>query len=205
MIPWITDSIFLLMMKKDELRIIYRKKRIQLSEQEIIEKNKAIYNQFWHFFDLKDIFSVHVFLPILKNNEIDTWMIIKRFINEGKLVIISKSKPETFEMISYKLTSKTIIQENRWGIPEPLEGEIFAESDIDMVIIPLLAFDEKGHRVGYGKGFYDRFLSKCRPDAVKAGLSFFPPVKQIEDIDAFDIPVDFVVTPAKVYSFQPEK
>ena len=188
-------------MKKAELRNIYRKKRLELSDREIKNMNRSIYDQFLRFFDFKAIHAVHIFLPILKNNEIDTWSIIKELIKRKKSVIISKSKPETLELVNYKLTSKTVIQENKWGIPEPLEGEIYDEQDIDMIIIPLLTFDVNGHRVGYGKGFYDRFLAKCRTSAIKVGLSFFPPVDPISDIDYFDVAMDYVVTPVKVFNF----
>ena len=70
-----------------------------------------------------------------------------------------------------------------------------------MVLVPLLCFDESGHRVGYGKGFYDRFLTKCRPDTQKVGLSYFPPVKEITDADSFDIRLDLCLTPEKVWRF----
>jgi len=69
---------------------------------------------------------------------------------------------------------------------------------IDAVLIPLLAFDNQGFRVGYGGGFYDRFLPACRPEALKVGLSFFDPVDVIEDKDQYDIPMDYCVTPTEI-------
>jgi 5-formyltetrahydrofolate cyclo-ligase len=69
------------------------------------------------------------------------------------------------------------------------------------VIVPLLCFDRRGHRVGYGKGFYDRYLQKCRPDCIKAGLSFFDPVDLIDDTYADDIPLDICVTPSETFRF----
>ena len=70
------------------------------------------------------------------------------------------------------------------------------------MIVPLLCFDARGHRVGYGKGYYDRFLQKCRPDCIKAGLSFFPPVKKIDDIHVADVQLDLVVTPNETFYFK---
>lgn len=70
-----------------------------------------------------------------------------------------------------------------------------------MVLIPLLAFDKKGYRVGYGKGFYDRFLADCRPDVVKVGLSVFEPIDEIADLNEFDIKMDFCITPNRVWQF----
>ncbi len=74
-------------------------------------------------------------------------------------------------------------------------------SSIDWVLVPLLAFDRRGHRVGYGKGFYDRFLAGCRSDARKIGLSLFAPVVAIDDIGSQDVALDAVVTPDRVWTF----
>ena len=105
------------------------------------------------------------------------------------------------EMTHFLLTDNTLIKQNTWGVPEPQNGLPVPNSEIDVVFIPLLAYDKKGHRVGYGKGFYDRFLSKCRPETIKVGLSFFEPEALIENLDPTDIPLDFCVTPHQVYRF----
>ena len=68
-------------------------------------------------------------------------------------------------------------------------------------MIPLLAFDKKGFRVGFGKGYYDKFLARCKPNVIKAGLSFFDPVDEINDISGFDIPLNFCITPKEIFSF----
>ena len=70
-----------------------------------------------------------------------------------------------------------------------------------MVLVPLLGFDERGHRVGYGKGFYDRFLAECNPKIQKIGLSLFEPVAQIDDTSDFDIPLDACITPNRIWYF----
>jgi 5-formyltetrahydrofolate cyclo-ligase len=66
-----------------------------------------------------------------------------------------------------------------------------------------LAFDRDGHRAGYGKGFYDRFLTKVRPNCIKAGVSFFEPISRFQDIDPFDIAMDVCFTPDRCYNFAP--
>ncbi|MEY3642146.1 MAG: hypothetical protein RLZZ149_74, partial [Pseudomonadota bacterium] len=90
---------------------------------------------------------------------------------------------------------------NQYGIPEPMGGIEIKAGQIDAAIIPLLAFDNIGNRVGYGKGYYDRFLANCRADVLKIGLSFFPPVSSIDDIENFDKKLDFCITPERVYAF----
>jgi 5-formyltetrahydrofolate cyclo-ligase len=91
---------------------------------------------------------------------------------------------------------------NKYDIPEPIHGKIVPALEIDAVFIPLLGFDVNGNRVGYGKGFYDRFLSECRPDVVKIGLSFFDPVEKINDLNKYDIPLDLCITPGKIWDFR---
>ena len=71
---------------------------------------------------------------------------------------------------------------------------------IDVVFVPLLAFDLEGNRVGYGKGYYDRFLKNCTSECIKIGVSFFPPEKKINN-DTLDVNLNYCVTPDKIYSF----
>jgi len=104
-------------------------------------------------------------------------------------------------MSHFLLTDNTVLKKSLYGIPEPVDGIEIAPNKIDVVFIPLLAFDNVGNRVGYGKGFYDQFLSECKPDVIKIGLSFFEPESFIEDINKNDIPLNYCVTPNKVFSF----
>ena len=70
-----------------------------------------------------------------------------------------------------------------------------------MVFVPLLAYDKQGNRVGYGKGFYDNFLSKCKPETIKIGLSFFPPEDKIDDVFESDVKLNFCVTDSQIFEF----
>nr|MCU0396414.1 5-formyltetrahydrofolate cyclo-ligase [Chitinophagaceae bacterium] len=88
-----------------------------------------------------------------------------------------------------------------FGVEEPLTGKPVDPGMIDLVFVPLLAFDKKGYRVGYGKGYYDRFLKRCRPDVMTLGLSLFPPVEAIGDLHTNDVPLKYCITPHKIYAF----
>ena len=107
----------------------------------------------------------------------------------------------TREIDSLVYQRDTPIRENTWKIPEPAGSEIVAPEALDLVIVPLVCVDIRGHRVGYGKGFYDRYLQKCRPDCIKAGLSFYPPVDSIDDVHDADIPLDLCITPSETFRF----
>jgi 5-formyltetrahydrofolate cyclo-ligase len=104
-------------------------------------------------------------------------------------------------MTHFLLTDATKIKKNDYNIPEPIDGIEIPTSKIEVVFVPLLAFDKKGNRVGYGKGFYDRFLSECNPETIKIGLSFFDSEELIEDVFENDVKLDYCVTPNTVFSF----
>ena len=104
-------------------------------------------------------------------------------------------------MVAIACHADTIFQANAINILEPLETEVIDPLDIDMVLVPMLVCDVAGNRVGFGKGYYDRYLSRCRPDCLKVGLSYFTPIDQVEDANEFDVPLNFCITPEKVYVF----
>ena len=103
------------------------------------------------------------------------------------------------EALEYNSSSELI--QNSLGIEEPSGGTVLAPEVVDVVLVPLLAFDPKGYRVGYGKGYYDRYLFRCRPDVLKIGFSFFEPVDSIDDISLFDVPLNYSITPMRLYEF----
>lgn len=109
-------------------------------------------------------------------------------------------KKKKMECAVYDPMSRLI--PNFWGIFEPLNTRVIADNAIDAVIVPLVAFDKHGNRVGYGGGYYDKFLALCREDCPKIGVSLFDPVDQIDGIAEFDIRLDHCVTPDKVWSFE---
>ena len=190
----------LIALTKKEIRKKYRELRLHLSADEVDSKSVAIANRLlllplWH------LEYFHVFLPIPHNNEVNTEFILHVLAGKDKFVVVSKSDFKNSVMNHFLLTENTRLLPNHLGIPEPVSGESVPASTIQVVFVPLLAFDKTGQRVGYGKGFYDRFLSECDPQTLKVGLSFFGPEEEISDVSKFDIPLDFVATPEAVYKF----
>ena len=84
---------------------------------------------------------------------------------------------------------------------EPYNNIFNDPEEIDLILVPLLAFDTYGYRVGYGKGYYDKFLKECREDLVKIGFSYFDPVDVIDDINAFDVKLTYCITPNANFTF----
>ena len=191
-------------MNKSYLRKYYLTKRKTLSHTEVQTKSEQIKDLFFQEINLETVKHLHVFLPIQKQNEIDTCLIIRKLESDFSeiKIVVSRIIPSTFEMQHF-LFDEENLTENHWGILEP-SGENLVEiqpNQIDLVIIPLLIFDQQGNRVGYGKGFYDRFLQQCRPETIKIGICFEDPIKQIEDVNEFDVKMDFCITPANIYRF----
>ena len=189
-------------MDKQELRTIYLKKRKELSPSDLALRSELIMKNFVNFTDLSQISFLHSFIPIEKRNEPDTWMIIDHVQNNFPQVCIVVPKVNSTGLLdNYLLKDKSELVVNSWGIPEPSGTEKVTPDKLDIILVPLLIFDSIGHRVGYGKGFYDRLLSECRPDAMRVGISLFDGVQQIDDVDDHDQPLHHCITPNRVISF----
>ncbi len=187
-------------MKKNELRKKYKELRIGLSKEDIERMSLDIANRTLELPVWNHKFY-HTFLSIAEQKEVDTQYLLHILQGKDKNVVIPRINTQTGNLIHYLLTDQTVIKKNRWNIPEPQEGIEISTEKLDVVFIPLLAYDQKGHRIGYGKGFYDRFLAGCRADIVKIGLSFFEPINEIKEVFSSDVPLNYCVTPDKIYEF----
>jgi 5-formyltetrahydrofolate cyclo-ligase len=191
-------------MTKDELRKIYLAKRKALSEEERLSLSKQLCDLFFSTIDLSSTKVVHIYIPIESKQEPDTWLIIDRIQKDFPLIRISIPKIQNEAMESFYFEGLHQLEKNSWGILEPKLGLPTPINEIDLVIVPLLAFDKFGHRVGYGKGFYDRFLKDCRSGCKKIGLSFFSPVEDPIKTNDLDVTLTDLGTPEKWYFFQNE-
>lgn len=191
-------------MRKKELRKIYLEKMRSQPPEEREEKSRQIAERFFKKFDLENVRFLHLYLPIEKFGEVRTEFIFRRVWRE--LPFIKTLAPrvdfDANEIKSVEFDEAAPLALNHWEIHEPAGDKTVESRLIDVILVPLLCFDTSGFRVGYGKGFYDRFLAKCRPDALKIGLSFFAPVRHIDDAGDFDAPLDFCVTPDEIYDLR---
>lgn len=189
-------------MTKKQLRILYKEKRKELSIPAIEKFNDLILINFQKI-ELPPVTCVHTYLASLRLKEVDTAKVIRylEFKNPGLKIAVPKIDVQTENMQHFHLSEDVELINNGYGIEEPTNAKEILINEIDLVLIPLLAFDENGYRVGYGKGYYDKFLSVGRPGMIKIGLSFFDAVDIIEDVDRYDIPLNFCVTPHRLYDF----
>jgi len=187
---------------KAALRKIYKEKRKKISWKDKECWTDLILVNFQKL-DLPFINCVHTYLAIKDQNEVETGNITRylSFKNLGLKIVVPKINLNEGEMKHYIFNDAVEMASGLFGIIEPVKGEKVSADEIDLVITPLLAFDKRGYRVGYGKGFYDKFLSDCNEEVIKIGLSFFEPEAQIDDINQYDIPLNYCVTPQRVFDF----
>lgn len=186
-------------MLKKNLRFIYMKRRNELSSQVLSNLSLEIANKLLKL-PIWEFANYHVFLAITEKKEIDTTLILSILQGKDKNIIVPKMNTNG-TLTNYLLTDNTKLVKNEWNVPEPQDGLEIGAENLDVVFVPLLAFDKRGQRVGYGKGFYDRFLANCKPETIKVGVSLFDVEECISDVREDDIPLDYCVTPEKIYSF----
>lgn len=152
---------------------------------------------------LSDINYVSSYIASEVLSEPETSLILRflEFRFPHVCVAAPKISAKNLEMTHYQISENGVFEKNTFGIEEPTSGNLVSSESFDLVLVPLLAFDVHGYRVGHGKGYYDRFLSECKDGVVKVGLSFFDPVAAIEDINEYDIPLDYCCTPEGLYNW----
>ncbi len=190
-------------MTKQELRKIYKQKRVSISPTERLKLDDLLLIQLQRVALHNNIQFIMSFWPLEHHGEMNMHLFTRYLEHAFPDLKI------TFPIIDFSSTKMHAILvnddtefiENKYGIPEPREGEEVAAEELDLILVPLLAFDMNGYRVGYGKGFYDRFLKKCRNNVITIGFSYFDAVEKIEDANQFDVPLNYCITPHKVYEF----
>ena len=186
------------MATKKELRSKYLHLRKSLALEEVEQMSLAIATKALEL-PIWEAEYFHLFMPIEANNEVDTTALMPLLMGRDKSVVLPKVVGDTLK--HYLLQDSTLLAINDWGIPEPVSGIEVQPTQLEVVFVPLLAFDQRGHRVGYGKGMYDGFLGLCAPEVIKIGLSFFEAESDFEEVFPTDIPLDYCLTPKKIYRF----
>ncbi|MEJ5993854.1 5-formyltetrahydrofolate cyclo-ligase [Pedobacter sp. Du54] len=186
-------------MNKAQIRKQALQQRLLLSEEDCVFLSQKLLEGF-KTLDFSKIKCVHVFLPIAAKREPDTFLLIDWLQEHHPEIEISVPKTDFVSnlMERYLYLGKEDLVNNHFHIPEPQRAKKTTTLP-DMVLVPLLAFDLKGHRVGYGKGFYDRFLQDL--PAQKIGLSFFDAATEINDVHLHDVRLDKCITPNGIIEF----
>lgn len=187
-------------MNKQTLRKIYLEKRITLTPHEYSARNQLLLSQVKELDDVIATGPVHIFLPISKFREVNTWPIVEWFWGKGVSTITTITDTKKNVLRHVWLEEQTQLLENKWGIPEPVCGKAADPSKCTVVFVPLIVFDQLLNRIGYGKGFYDIFLSELPSRIKKIGLSLAPPLDVIPYTELHDEQLDAVVWPGGIQS-----
>ncbi|MDB4088524.1 5-formyltetrahydrofolate cyclo-ligase [Flavobacteriales bacterium] len=186
-------------MTKQEIRKEYLSKRKELETQFVKIESLKISDILTQNFKLEGK-TVHCFIPIAKNNEVDTWLLIDRIMENGK-VVISKSNFKDNTLSHFYFEKETQLALSKFDILEPVGAKSCPIDELDIVLIPLLTFAANGYRVGYGGGFYDRFITELPEKTQLIGLSLFEPIDEIKDLNTFDKKMHVCITPKEIFYF----
>jgi 5-formyltetrahydrofolate cyclo-ligase len=195
------------MFTKAALRRATLPRRQALTSAEVARRSQLLSDQLCAHFPVAQWRWLHVFLPLARRNEPDTWPFIHRVWAERLPVRLAAPivQSDGISLRHYKLTPATPLLASRWGISEPVADATteVAPAQLDAVLVPLLACDQQGQRVGYGGGFYDRFLAECRPGTRFIGLNILDdePVPALADVLPTDVPLHACLTPSGVWNF----
>ena len=189
-------------MLKSEARKIYRERRNAIAPAEREKLDDLLLIQFQKL-NLPFLHTVMSYFPIEENKEPNTNLFTEflEFRNPALNLAYPKINAETRTLQAVLTNADTAFQKGIYDVPEPIGDHFISPGAFDLVLVPLLICDHKGFRVGYGKGFYDRYLPYCRDNCIKIGFSYFDPVAEITDKNDFDVPLDLCITPDNVYVF----
>jgi len=180
--------------------------RLALPVEEVTRRSEQLCGLLFQHFPVGHWRWLSTFLPLARRHEPDTWAIIRR-VRAAQLPLrlaVPVVQADGVSLRHHALQPNTELLPNRWGIPEPTASvPTVSPAAFDAVLVPLLAFDANGQRVGYGGGFYDRFLAECRPDAQFIGLSVLDdaPASGLADVRPSDVTLHSCSTPAGVWRF----
>lgn len=176
---------------KKLLRLMFKEYRNQFSETQWNQIGVEIQNHAIDLIHNLNINSIGCYIQSQKSREVSTEIMLKSML-EGGISTCIPVVGEDFTMEMYRIRVDTTFETNKWGIPEPIGLGADCIVEPEGIVVPMLGADSNGYRIGYGKGFYDRYLSK--KDVIKIGLC--PQACIIEKLptDEFDIPMDYLIT-----------
>lgn len=175
-------------MTKQAVRLLVRQKKRAMTEEQICGKSEILAQMFFQTEQYRTAGSIYCYLSY--NQEVRTLPILRQAQHDGKRVAVPKCYGEDMRFIW--LTDLDAVQKNTRGIPEPIADEPLADDETALVLMPGIAFDQTGRRIGYGGGFYDKFLSRERNHPTIALCYDFQLFDRLET-EEYDIPVEQVL------------
>lgn len=156
------------------------------------EKSQLIVDHLEESSVFKQAERIHSYISMNQRNEVNTHFLIRELLEEGKEVIVPVTNFEDGMLSHVQLHDFDELQPNKWGLLEPPVTDTVEARSFDIILIPMAAADIKGNRLGYGKGFYDRFLSGCK--GTKIGLLFHRFIQEEIPSEDFDVKMDMLIS-----------
>ncbi|MBR4878961.1 MAG: 5-formyltetrahydrofolate cyclo-ligase [Clostridia bacterium] len=186
------------MISKSEIRRINKDKRKAMTKEEVAEKSALAQHAFLESELYKNASQIMLYMPL--GNEIGTDEMLKAAFNDDKKVVLPVTNGETGEITPYLITKDTQFAVGAFKVKEPVNAQIADVTKTDVIIVPGIAYDRKGARVGFGKGCYDMLL--CKSDAIKIGYCYeYQICEGIED-EAHDMRMDHLLTEKGITSIK---
>lgn len=191
------------MTDKKHIRKTILASRNALSRQQIESMSRRIYDRFIRLDEARKCSTLMAFLNF--GTEVITDYIIEWAWREGKQVAVPLCRPETKQMVISAMETFDDVEPGYFGVREPKRELLrpIEKNQIDLILVPAVAFDRKGYRVGYGGGYYDRFLSEIGKDVPRIGLVFSCQMIGEVPVDNYDLPVDKIITEEEIIATGP--
>ena len=188
-----------MMVGKAEIRKSILQTRNAMTREEIAAASLAIMKRLIDLEAIRRASTLMVYLAF--GSEVHTDDLIRWGWGEGKRIVVPLCCPETRELMPCRIDGFDELESGHYGIREPKVSPLqpVSQREIDAVVVPAVAFDRRGYRVGYGGGYYDRFLPGC-PQAAKIGAAFARQIIAAIPADPYDVTVDRIVTEKGVIS-----
>lgn len=183
--------------KKEVLRERLLKQRKAISDADFEQHSLQIIQKVREEDDFSKADTVHCYVSMNARGEVETRRFIRGMLQgDKKEVVVPITNFEEGTLSHIRLSSFDQLESNKWGVLEPRKGEEVSPSVLDLVIVPMVGGDEHCNRIGYGKGFYDRFLREV--GCPKIGLIFDQNIVSRLPAEKFDIPLDKIITEKRI-------
>lgn len=188
--------------RKNELRKHLNEVRNNLSPDQVRKLSESIHQNINRLDDFKQAGIVHMYLPIARQNEVDTMPIAAELLKKGRKIVVPVTLFIDHRLRHVLLERLDNLVVNKWHVPEPPEpyNDSISLDDLDLVLVPMLGGDFHGNRLGYGKGYYDRFLKQVR--CPKVGLLFECCLVKELPTEEHDVVLDYIVTDQRVIAIK---
>lgn len=182
--------------QKEEMRNRMLEQRTSISQADYYGASAEIIGRLKEQQEYQSARTIHCYVSMNQRREVETQELIREMLRKSMPVVVPVTNFADGTLHHFRLRSFDDLQENKWGVLEPEQGQQVSPNELDLVIVPMVAADESCNRMGYGQGFYDRFLSQV--SAPKIGLIYEQNVVEALPTEEFDVPMDKIITNTRV-------